>query len=321
MTQGGYNPIELVYQYEPTPAVLSSNQAKYILGAQANLWTEYISTLSKIEYSIFPRIAALSEVLWSPKSKRNWSNFENRLERQIQWYKQMGIQYSNAWEQPQTAIIALPSAKVGWKIEGPSTHKYWIKTPGDTSLKAYQQPFVFSQKGIYQLLNDRKQKLVEQAFHPHAATGALITLNIPASTYYPGNGAFTLVDGIINDKGLDRKEEWLGFSGTDADVWITLPKQVAINEVVVHTLDQNESWIYLPQQITISVYTDLSLPAQTIQQKIDFLQDKGKRAINIPISADARFIRIQATNYGIIPEGKPGAGNPAWLFLDEIEIN
>ena len=76
VTIGGYNPIEKVYAYEPVPKELNEEQAKHILGAQGNVWTEYMAYPSKIEYMIFPRMSALSEVLWSPKEKMDWKDFE-----------------------------------------------------------------------------------------------------------------------------------------------------------------------------------------------------------------------------------------------------
>ncbi len=79
LTIGGYLPLERVYGYEPIPAGLDAAHAKHILGAQANLWTEYIGNMSKIEYMLFPRVTALSEVLWSPKEKRDWNDFKRRL--------------------------------------------------------------------------------------------------------------------------------------------------------------------------------------------------------------------------------------------------
>ena len=86
LTIGGYLPLQKVYGYEPIPKQLSAAQAKHILGGQANLWTEYITNLSKIEYMIFPRMSALSEVLWSPKNKRDWKLFQSRLQQQYKRY-------------------------------------------------------------------------------------------------------------------------------------------------------------------------------------------------------------------------------------------
>lgn len=94
VTIGGYNHLEKVYLYEPVPAQLPAGKEKYILGAQANLWTEYIKNTSKVEYMIFPRLSALSEVLWSPKGSRNYKNFEKRLPAQIKRYKLWKANYN-----------------------------------------------------------------------------------------------------------------------------------------------------------------------------------------------------------------------------------
>jgi len=75
---GGYLPVEKVYAFEPVPAELKPEEASHILGAQANLWTEYIGTAEHAEYMLFPRLLALAEVVWSP-SKKNWPDFQSRL--------------------------------------------------------------------------------------------------------------------------------------------------------------------------------------------------------------------------------------------------
>lgn len=76
---GGFLPLEKVYAFEPVPAGLDAQHAMHILGAQANLWTEYIASQSHLEYMMFPRVFALAEAVWSPKEARNWSGFTNRL--------------------------------------------------------------------------------------------------------------------------------------------------------------------------------------------------------------------------------------------------
>ena len=76
---GGYTPLSQVYEYEPIPDELSETEAERILGAQANLWTEYIKTEDYAEYMVLPRMLALAEVLWSPRESRDWSSFVARL--------------------------------------------------------------------------------------------------------------------------------------------------------------------------------------------------------------------------------------------------
>ena len=90
---GGFLPLELVYSFEPIPANLATQYQRHILGAQGNLWTEYIPSLSHAEYMMFPRACALAEVTWSPKSLRDWNDFTRRLQVQCERFDQLGINY------------------------------------------------------------------------------------------------------------------------------------------------------------------------------------------------------------------------------------
>ena len=96
LTIGGYLTVQKVYDYEPIPKELSKEDEKYVLGAQANLWTEYIPNWSKIEYMTFPRMTAMSEVLWSQKGQRNCGDFQKRLAEQIKKYEFWNWNYSKA---------------------------------------------------------------------------------------------------------------------------------------------------------------------------------------------------------------------------------
>lgn len=86
-----------VYNYEPIPAELNAEQAKYIWGGQGCLWSEYITNPAKVQYLLFPRLDALSEILWSPKEKRNFTDFQKRLKTQFMRYDLMGITYSKRY--------------------------------------------------------------------------------------------------------------------------------------------------------------------------------------------------------------------------------
>lgn len=97
LTANKYLPLKTVYDYEPVPAVLNADEAQYIWGAQANLWSEYIASPAKVEYMLFPRLDALSEILWSPKEKRNYNDFLNRLKMQFKRYDLMKVNYSKRY--------------------------------------------------------------------------------------------------------------------------------------------------------------------------------------------------------------------------------
>lgn len=93
---GGYLPLWKVYSYNPMPAALNQEEAKHILGVQGNIWSEYISTTSQMEYMAFPRAAAVAETGWSPNEKKNYADFKARMIQQFKRYDGIGWNYCEA---------------------------------------------------------------------------------------------------------------------------------------------------------------------------------------------------------------------------------
>ncbi len=91
---GGFNPLAAVYAYNPTPQALLEDESKYIMGAQGNVWTEYITDFAKVQYMSMPRMAALSEVLWTLPEKKNYKDFLMRLKIHTKTLDKMGVNYS-----------------------------------------------------------------------------------------------------------------------------------------------------------------------------------------------------------------------------------
>jgi hexosaminidase len=90
---GGFLPVERVYNYEPIPDELTAEEAKYILGVQSNLWTEYIATTKKAEYMLLPRLQAQAEVAWTSKELKDFDGFAKRLETDYLRLEKMKINY------------------------------------------------------------------------------------------------------------------------------------------------------------------------------------------------------------------------------------
>ena len=95
---GGYLPLSKVYDFEPIPDKIDSNKRHLILGGQANLWTEYIQTTTQAEYMLFPRLYALSEVVWTPKNKKDYTDFVGRLEKHLKRSAQENVNFSQNFE-------------------------------------------------------------------------------------------------------------------------------------------------------------------------------------------------------------------------------
>ncbi len=336
VTIGGYNPIENVYAYDPIPKELSAEEGKYILGAQANLWAEYIKYPSKVEYHLFPRITALSEVLWSPKEKRDWKDFERRLPTIFERLDKQKINYSKAYYDLQNNVSA-SADKDGlllWKLEsknknqeitasytGPLRIFLQQKGKGNVTIPVTHQGTYTAKMNVA----SNKEVILTQNFFLNKATGKKITLTTQPSKSYPGDGAFTLVNGVQNEKGMSKSSEFLGFAGTDMEATIDLGKETEVSKITLHSLNHPGSWIYLPSQVEVSfipfIDTMIITKHQPIESVTHIVKDENNdQTIQLSAPKTCRYIRVTAKNYGIIPDGKPGAGNKAWLFVDEIEV-
>jgi hexosaminidase len=91
---GGMTTVEEVYSYEPLPTQLSSEEQKFIMGAQVNLWTEYISSDAQLEYMAYPRAWAFAEVAWTQKEKRNFADFKKRMSLHLKTMDHWKVNYA-----------------------------------------------------------------------------------------------------------------------------------------------------------------------------------------------------------------------------------
>ena len=327
VTIGGYLPLEKVYGYEPIPAVLNATEAKHVLGAQGNVWTEYMASPEKVEYMVFPRMMALSEVLWSPKEKKNWNDFEKRLPVIFSKLDDQKINYSKAYYDLQATV--LPTAGfngVQWKVESKLKDGFigYPSAPGGSDALVYTTPFMVTEtKSLFAcyFLNHKPIGCVDQKFYFNKATGKKITLSVPPHKSYPGDGAFTLVNGVQNEKGLAKSSEFLGFLN-DVEAVIDLGSSQRCSTVVVYALRQQGSWIWQPSTVS-AFYSEDGISYRSLGLTDDYVTKNGiNGSITISFNAtNMRFVKVIIQSHGPIPDGSPGAGSPSWLFLDEIEVN
>jgi hexosaminidase len=324
VTIGGYTSLEKVYSYDPIPAALSADESKYILGAQANVWTEYIKNEEKVAYMIFPRMAALAEVLWTPKAKKNWKDFESRLPSIFSYYKKNGINYSNAYYDLQSKVIETANKGIAWQLSSLHPEGTIFYKTNNSVYKKYEGPVVVTQNTALQAaLQDANgnniSNLVQQTFLVNKASGKKATLTQPASKGYAGSGAFTLVDGVQNTMGMSKSSQFIGFSGKDLEAIVDLDSMTNINEIIFHAFEQTGSWIYRPNEV--SFYSSEDGVDFKLLETVTTVKDSRHLNYKCRINTQTRFIKILAKNKGTIGDGLPGAGNQAWLFAHEIEVN
>jgi hexosaminidase len=97
---GGHNSLEDVYAYRPVPKELSAAEEKHVLGAQGQLWTEYMPDPKRVEYMAWPRLVALAEVLWSPPETRSWADFQGRIATHLERLAILDVNYRGRFVPP-----------------------------------------------------------------------------------------------------------------------------------------------------------------------------------------------------------------------------
>lgn len=328
---GGLNTLRDVYLYEPVPEVLTEEEAGYILGSQGNVWTEYIPSASHVEYMVFPRAIALAEVNWSSKENRNWEDFAARLsahmpllaEKEVNYSKSAcNVDISTLCDEPSGSIrVTLSSGMPGGTI------LYNTGSETNTSWKRYKKPFTIKEttkvNAILRINKEFPGNTTSRTIIVHDASGIKPELLTRYSESYSACGSGSLTDGC-RAHALSLGKDWLGFSGINAEFVLDLKEIKEIKNVNIGFLYNPANWIFLPTGVEIGLSVDgiTYLPAGGIRP--DLLTVREPVAIDysqVAIDAKARFIRIKAINRGKCPDGHPGAGQDAWLFLDEVMVN
>lgn len=326
---GGFTPIEKVYSYNPTPAELSPEEAQYILGAQGNVWTEYINHPENVEYMAMPRMAALAEVVWGTSNPNNYSDFRNRLIRHFTLLDKMGVNYSKAIygvttkvttsEKGKGLLFALSSAfdnaGIRYTMDG---------TEPAIDSKIVENPILVEKsttiKAAYFENGKQLSPTIEQGFFISKATGKTITLKTPPHQNYRANGgAFALVDGMHGNR-QRQGFDWLGFYGKDLEATIDLGAIQTISTVTLNALSNEGSRVYYPKNVEVLV-SDNGKDFESVQ-KVSFAEIHDSKGIIVLTFNEqkARFIQVIARNFGKIPDEKGGAETDAWLFVDEIGV-
>lgn len=329
---GGLTTLKKTYSFEPVPDVLNEKESRHILGAQGNVWTEYIKTPSHVEYMAYPRAIALAEVNWSPRESRNWENFVGRLVvnmkrldlKHVNYSKSaFGVDISMQYDENSGKLKAvlksdLPGAEILYSITDRS---------GTSSGRIYRAPFEISDITTIKAWLSNKSglplKISERKVWYNDAFGIKPLMNSLYDHRYQANGNNSLTDGLRGDAN-SLISDWLGFLGEDADLIIDLGSVKDIQNVSIGLLHNPGNWIFIPAAVEIKLSEDGINYTDAGGNKPDIITPSEPGGILyslINIQQKARYIHVKAKNIRNCPEGHPGEGNKAWLFVDEVLVN
>ena len=328
---GGYTPLSKVYAYEPIPDSLMPEQATHILGAQANVWSEYIPVPEHAEYMTLPRMAAIAEVLWSPKDLRNWSDFVPRIEQEMKRYEILGYNYAkSAYLVGISTALDTVSKRITVSLTselGSSLIRYSLDGTVPTySSPRYEHPFTIEKTSVVRAGTFRDtillDKITEQKIYLHKAVGKRVALKYPYEEY-TGGGDYALTNGVRGSNS-SNDGNWQGFHQNDLEAVIDLGESMPITRINSSYLEDTPSWIFLPTEVEYSVSDDginytstgiINVPVPGENQEVG-VKEFLKELTNVK----ARYVKVHAKNVGIVPAWHIGRGDKAWLFVDEIIV-
>lgn len=327
---GGLTTTKHVYGYEPVPEALTPDEAKHILGAQANVWCEHIADGKHVEYMVLPRMAALAEVVWSPKEARNYEDFAGRLETQYDRYTAMGATFHPGADQVEFTVtydsvdrmfeVSLSTELMGGEMryttDGsvPTMESILYREPIRIDTATYVKVIVGKN-------GNRVSKSVSECLvGRHKGIGKAVKYNSVPNSAYAGFTT-TLVDGLTGS--ISHKDGFYqGFNRKDFDVVVDLGEKMQFSEVRGSFLQTAGSWVYLPIEMVVSVSddgVDFTEAGKAVHRIDPHESPEIRYAFTVRGDFAGRYVRVVGVN-GVTPSGLQGAGHKNWIFADEIFI-
>ena len=318
---GGFLPLEKVYHFNPIPEELSDQEASYVLGAQGNVWTEYMQTEKQVEYMAFPRVVALSEVVWSSPENKNYSDFINRLEQYQKRLDLLDVNYANHMYSLKGEFKNTKDRLTYELSATSSTYPIYYSSDETAPTKLYVNPIpVDSSMTIKAVILDSNATALgavfQQKVNLHKGVGATISIDKKPNAAYNAGGKKALINGISGNNNRYGDKEWLGFSGEDIEITIKFDNPTDINTITTRFFNANGQWIYPPKRVTVYVNDAITAYSADVSVIDDLTAKVAVKFKNTMVTS----IRLKIPSYGIIPEGKEGAGHKPWTFIDEIII-
>lgn len=319
---GGFLPIEKVYSFNPVSDSLTIEESKHILGAQANLWAEYIISEKHMEYMIYPRLLALAEVVWTQPENKSWDNFKIRANTAIPFLQQKGYNTYTLSEEPfmelspntenKSIDVTLTSERypvdIRYTVDGtlPSEDSMLYESVIEVKDSAIIVAQIFRH-------GESVGRPVEKRVDYHKAIGKSVDYVTPYSKYYTAGGDGALVDGLPG--GLSHGDgHWQGFLGAEIELVVDMGELTTIKSISTRFLQTAGAEIWLPKEVAFLVsddnenYTELMSRPNVTNPKSEgtlFEQFEWKG------DAKGRYLKVKSLR-------KDGIGG--WLFLDEIVV-
>lgn len=312
--------LDTVYAFEPTPAGISDEETKHILGVQACMWTENIETADRVEYMLLPRLLALAEVGWSPAKNKNYPSFVKKVEHEFKKFDAAGINYARSMYN----VSILPSYDSANKAVvvklADQTQLYPIYytldgTAPTPSSKKYSRPIEITKKAVVKTATFDGTKRLGQVntdtFFIHSAAGAHITGADNSPLPKLNDGIYGTVEPYDG--------RWVSFTDSLVEIISDLHETKAIRSLSFRFMEDQVGNVYLPKLVSVYVSNDNRnfREVKTLQNaKIPGSLLRHVKVMKTgPLNERCRFIKVVVKNADLSAEAAKNI-----MLLDEITV-
>ncbi len=319
-------PLDRVVQFDPAASV-KPRQAGRLLGGEAPLWAEHITSPANAELMWWPRLLGFAETMWHGPADP--TEFQNRADKIAADMRAAGVAVGPADHALVSLRFRFDSASNSIRVahDGAATGVQLTLESDDTAPRVVQNNEPLPSAGVWRLsarwdgesVGDQRTVTVVD----HLGVGKTIRLATPADARYPGTGPHTLVDGARGTAYNDGF--WNGWLGPDLDAAIDLGEARAIRSVELSLLEQVNTWILFPEIVEL-FSSDNGREWQLVERKVTerpVVPDATSRELlgfRLPASFSTRWVRVVAHGGRRLPSWHSGAGELAWIFADEIVV-
>ena len=321
---GGYVPVEKVYSFDPYDQ-LTEEQQQYILGVQANMWTEYIAENWHLEYMILPRMAALCEVQWCNEGVRDYDRFLANF-RMHEIYDQMGYTYAkHIFGVQGHTEVTTNGITVELTTSGDAPIYYTLDGSQPTEKSTlYTKPVQIKEECILKASSPRsgvEVPVYTRDFSFTKTTGHTVVLNSQPTPKYHFNAPHAFTDGH-HGSARYSDTEWVGYENEPMDITIDMSGSDIYSSVTIEAFVDKPDWIFPPRRVEVSGsedginFTTLGILAIPEAAKND---SDGIKYYTLDFDqTNMPYLRVLVETTSSIPDWHGAKGKKAHMFIGEI---
>lgn len=315
--------LQKVYSFNLIPPGIESGKEKNIIGGEFNLWSEHIPDEKELDKKTFPRLLAGSDILWG-KNQANEAAFIKKVKNHIPILEKKNIQ-AGFIRIPVQDSVYFEDEELFVKFQSPEESiklKYQIDS-GTINYTPEKLHIPYGEKQSIKIIPERKGKEINYDYNlnlfSHAATNLPVKYLSSYSEQYSAGGKKGITDGILGN--IDFRKHWQAYQKEDFIVNLKTDGK-DFKQVQCNFYQYNNAWIFLPKKVNIyGIKNKEKTLLATKEHKVS-PQKRGKFIYNFTIDLTEtnqyKTIQVEAENIEFVPDWHEAAGEPAWLFIDEV---